>query len=273
MDIKELKKHWNRFGKADPLWAVLTHPNKKDNRWQRDEFFRTGEEEVAMIMDYLGSLGLNLRPSRALDFGCGVGRLTQALASYFAEVCGVDIAPSMIRLAKKYNRQAHNCKYYLNDRADLKLFDDASFDFIYTSVTLQHMEPGYIKAYLKEFLRLLVPEGILVFNLPSERILPPGAQRGRTEASIGQPEKPRVDEHKVANIKRFMKSLAPRPVLDFYLRVRYPDPPRMEMHAIKREELERFLELNGARILAVVERQIAGPEWIGYRYCVTKAFS
>jgi ubiquinone/menaquinone biosynthesis C-methylase UbiE len=273
MDIKELKKYWNRLGKADPLWAILAQPDKKGNRWQRDEFFLTGEREVATVMDYVGSLGINLRRSRALDFGCGVGRLTQALANYSTEVCGVDIAPSMIRLAERYNRHARNCKYYLNDRADLKFFDDASFDFIYTSLTLQHIEPAYTKAYLKEFLRLLVPEGILVFNLPSERISPPGAPGGAREASNGQPEKPKADEHKFANIKRFIKSLTPGPILDFYLRLQYPDPPIMEMHAIKREELERFLVLNGARILGVVESQAAGPGWISYRYCATKLIS
>ena len=81
MNIKELKKHWNRFGETDPLWAILTQPDKKGNRWKLDEFFRTGEGEVATIMDYVRSLGINLRRSRALDFGCGVGRLTQALAN------------------------------------------------------------------------------------------------------------------------------------------------------------------------------------------------
>jgi hypothetical protein len=67
--------------------------------------------------------------------------------------------------------------------------------------------------------------------------------------------------------------LREHPILDFYLRLRYPDPPIMEMHAIKREELERFLELSGARILGVVESQAAGPDWISYRYCVTKMIS
>src|SRR5262249_45364852 len=224
-------------------------------------------------LDYVRSLAINLRRSRALDFGCGIGRLTQPLANYFTEVCGVDIAPSMIRLAQRYNRHAHNCKYYLNDRADLKLFDDASFNFIYSSLTVQHIDPAYTNAYLKEFLRLLVPEGILVFNLPSERMSPPEAQREGTEASNGQHEKPKADEDKslLAKIKGFVKSLAPGPVLDIYLGLRYPDPPRMEMHAIKREELEGFLELNRARILGVVQRQVAGPDWISYRYCVTKS--
>jgi SAM-dependent methyltransferase len=265
MNIQGLKQHWNRLGKVDPLWAILTNAEKRGNRWQRYEFFRTGEEEVAMIMRYVRSLGIDLRRSRALDFGCGVGRLTQALGSYFAEVCGVDIAPSMIRLAEKYNRHAGNCKYYLNDRADLKLFDDATFDFIYTSITLQHMEPAYAKAYLKEFLRVLVPGGISVFDLPSEEISPPGGHsEGITNA---EHEATKTADHKrlLAETKRILKSLAPAPLLDFYLGRKYPI---MEMHAIKREELEGFLETHGARILAVAERQNT-PNWITYRYCIT----
>jgi 2-polyprenyl-3-methyl-5-hydroxy-6-metoxy-1,4-benzoquinol methylase len=112
MNIKQLKKHWNRFGKADPLWAVLTWPDKRGNRWQLDEFFQTGEQEVDSVLNHVRSLGINLRGSRALDFGCGVGRLTQALAKHFKEVCAVDIAPSMIQLAKKYNRHGRKCRFY-----------------------------------------------------------------------------------------------------------------------------------------------------------------
>ena len=37
----------------------------------------------------------------ALDFGCGVWRLTQPLADHFKEVCGIDISPNFIELANK----------------------------------------------------------------------------------------------------------------------------------------------------------------------------
>jgi ubiquinone/menaquinone biosynthesis C-methylase UbiE len=262
MNIKQLKKHWNRFGETDPLWAIITWPDKAGNRWQLGDFFRTGEEQVTGIIDYVRFLGINLRRSRALDFGCGAGRLTQALSNYFNEVCGVDIAPSMIRLAESYNRHPRNCKYYLNTRADLRLFSDASFDFIYTSLTLQHMEPAYAKTYLKEFLRLLTAQGVLVFDMPSERISSPEAQGGATKAN--------EDKNLLAKIKQFIKSFTPRPVLDFYYSLRYPEVfPRMEMHGIRRGELERFLELNGSRILDVLQTS-AGPDWISYRYCVAK---
>jgi SAM-dependent methyltransferase len=48
------------------------------------------------------------------------------------------------------------------------LFHDDFFDFIYTNIVLQHMRPEYSKAYLKEFLRVLSPGGLLVFQLPTE---------------------------------------------------------------------------------------------------------
>ncbi|OGE80249.1 MAG: hypothetical protein A2660_00045 [Candidatus Doudnabacteria bacterium RIFCSPHIGHO2_01_FULL_45_18] len=145
MDIKNLQKSWNNFGKKDPLWAVLAWPSKKNNKWEADEFFETGIREVDGVMKYIGSSGINISRRKALDFGCGVGRTTQALVNYFDETFGVDIATSMIERAKKYNQYGDRCKYYVNENDDLSLFNDDSFDFIYSNIVLQHMELRYSK--------------------------------------------------------------------------------------------------------------------------------
>jgi len=171
MDIKELQKNWDEFGKTDPLWSIITSPDKKGNKWDVDEFFATGEREIDAVMEYIKFLGIAVSHRKALDFGCGIGRLTQALARYFDEVYGVDIAPSMVELAKKYNRYGDKCRYYLNETDDLKLFSDNSVHLIYTNITLQHMEPRYSKNYIKEFLRILAPQGVLIFQLISKPIL------------------------------------------------------------------------------------------------------
>ncbi len=42
------------------------------------------------LWEHLYSLGVTIPHGKALDFGCGVGRVTQALAQYFDEVYGVD---------------------------------------------------------------------------------------------------------------------------------------------------------------------------------------
>jgi ubiquinone/menaquinone biosynthesis C-methylase UbiE len=157
MNLKELQKHWHKFGKQDPLWAIITSPDKKGGKWKPDEFFDSGKTHVNGVMAYLNAKGIRIQRKRALDFGCGAGRVTQALADHFDEVCGVDIAPSMVKLARKYNRHGDRCRHYVNDADDLKLFSSNSFDFVHTIIVLQHMLPAYATAYIKEFVRVLAP--------------------------------------------------------------------------------------------------------------------
>lgn len=121
MELQELQRHWDGFGLTDPLWAILTDPSKRGGNWDVHEFFALGEQEISGVMDMIGALGIEVHPDRALDFGCGVGRLTQALAPRFKSVCGVDIAPSMIEHARRFNR-FEQCSYLVNVRADLHAF-------------------------------------------------------------------------------------------------------------------------------------------------------
>jgi 2-polyprenyl-3-methyl-5-hydroxy-6-metoxy-1,4-benzoquinol methylase len=109
---------------------------------------------------------LDLRGS-ALDFGCGVGRLTQALADHFDEVWGVDIASSMIEGARRLDRSGGRCRYLVNGRP--RVVRDASFGFILSLIVLQHLEPEYIRSYLREFIRLLAPDDAAGQNWSSLR--------------------------------------------------------------------------------------------------------
>ena len=185
MELSELRKNWDAFGKADPLWAILSWPEKQYGGWDPAEFFASGQVEIDKTMRYIDSLGVSLRRGRALDFGCGVGRLTQALCGYFDECYGVDIAASMIEHARRFNRHGGQCRYVLNEAADLSVFLDNHFDFIYSFIVLQHMEPRYIRRYLEDFLRILAPGGLAYFQIPGERLelafdeLPPSACRAR----------------------------------------------------------------------------------------------
>src|SRR5262249_48837046 len=154
--------------------------------------------------------------SRALDFGCGVGRLTQALARHFETVVGVDIAPSMLRGARKYNKFGDRCQYVLNERDDLRLFESNSFDFIYSNRVLQHMRPEYGKSYLREFIRVLSPEGLLVFYMPSEvlRQNPPRMPQPHLRSTT-----------LLSRVKQWIKALTPRPILRLYVKLRYESQP------------------------------------------------
>lgn len=164
--IPDNKSTWEQMGELDPLWAILSDPSKKFGKWDVDEFFRTGVEEISGLMQRCGALGLPQHKERALDFGCGVGRLTQPLADHFARVTGLDISEAMIRRARELNRHGAQCEFIVHGTSTLP-FDDESFDLIYTRIVLQHIPSALISAYVREFVRSLRPGGLIVMQIPS----------------------------------------------------------------------------------------------------------
>ena len=172
MDFELLKRNWEAFGREDPLWAVLTEPSRKGGRWDPDEFLATGEREVAEVFAELDAFGVATMDGRALDFGCGAGRLTQALAGRFDRCDGVDIAASMIAAAEHLNRHGERVSYHVNPSADLALFGGETFDFALSYIVLQHMEPRYAKRYIAEFVRVLKIGAVAVFSLPTGLLTP-----------------------------------------------------------------------------------------------------
>src|SRR6478752_3723124 len=113
-ELESLGRTWDSLGHSNPMWAILTTPESQ--HWDPEEFFRTGEREVAAEFAYLESLDVELVRGRALDFGCGLGRLTQPLADRFDEAVGVDIAASMIEGARTANKRGSRCQFVLNER-------------------------------------------------------------------------------------------------------------------------------------------------------------
>ena len=166
VELAELQRVWNRLGQTDPLWAVLTDARYKDGHWDPDELFAVGVSAVDRILLTAQERRLTFGRQAALDFGCGVGRLSQALAPHFDSVVGVDIAASMVAEAERLNKWGSKCRFVVNDRSDLSVLAGQSFDFIISLLVLQHIEPQYSRQYIREFLRVLRPSGLLVFQLP-----------------------------------------------------------------------------------------------------------
>lgn len=248
MKLEKLQDNWDTFGRENPMWAVLTSTAE----WEPEAFFSSGVQEVKRLLAEVEDLYPQLLYGRALDFGCGIGRLSQALAQRFARVDGVDIAASMVDGARKHNRAGDRCSFHLNARSDLALFTDETFDFIYTNIVLQHMEPGYARRYIAEFLRVLKPGGLLAFQLPSH-MKPDGTVRGRIRQILP-----------ASLILRY------RSTRDHIRRV--PNAPRMEMYGIPREAVVHLLERGGAKVVRVSldEQDTAHEQWVCYRYFAVK---
>ena len=84
MGLEELQAEWSRLAETDPLWAIAAVPGTKGNRWDVAEFFRVGERRVDGILAHIQELKVDLATHDVLDFGCGVGRATQAFAKHFS---------------------------------------------------------------------------------------------------------------------------------------------------------------------------------------------
>jgi ubiquinone/menaquinone biosynthesis C-methylase UbiE len=163
-NIATLRNNWESLAKRDAFHAILTDETKVGGKWSIAEFMSTGTAEIDMVMRHLAGLGyIPECGGTALDFGCGVGRLTQALGGRFASCVGVDISQAMIEKAESIN-QSSNCRYLTNSNILLP-FPEGTFSFIYSNIVLQHIPTRFAKEYLHEFVRVLWPGGILVFGV------------------------------------------------------------------------------------------------------------
>jgi SAM-dependent methyltransferase len=239
-ELESLTRTWESLGESDPMWAILTTGDKSD-RWDPEEFFRTGEQDIAAEFAYLESLGLAPGGGSALDFGCGLGRLTQPLADRFDEAVGVDIAASMVNGARNANRRGSRCRFVHNERDDLAVFDDAAFDFVLSLLVLQHMPPRLAERYIREFVRILKPGGIAYFQM---------TEYSRNPA------------------KRFLMKHAPVERL-FWL-VRHRSRPPFEMYGRDLDEVIGVLDDAGADLVGVRTRSYGRELWLDHRLAVRK---
>lgn len=243
MKFSNLRKNWENFGDRDPFWAILTDDTKKGNKWDLDEFFETGKNQIVTVINTQRKLGIAVNTNNALDFGCGAGRLTQALCEYYDTVTGVDIASSMIQIAQKYNKYGPRCKYIVNQKTNLSMFENNMFDAIYTFIVLQHMETKYSIQYIKEFLRVLKPGGLLVFQIPSERT---GNKMKVLKSKIYQKYK------HIMNITNITNT------------------PLMEMHCIDKMNVIKIIEQCNGTIIHLEQNEDSGPQYVSYTYWIQK---
>ena len=105
-----------------------------------------------------------------LEVGCGAGRMTRVFAREFAHVDALDISPEMQRQAKEYLREFQNIRWVLADGATLCGVTDASADFTFSYLVLQHLPSQALATeLLREILRTLKPGGLFLLQYNGAR--------------------------------------------------------------------------------------------------------
>jgi ubiquinone/menaquinone biosynthesis C-methylase UbiE len=127
-------------------------------RFDEDEYL----DHVPWIRPALAQLG-NVAGKRVLDLGCGHGMAGVVLAQRGARVTALDLSLGYLREARQ-RAEANGVRAHFVQAAGERLpFADKSFDGIWGSAILHHLEPRRAAAELD---RVLSPAGVAVFCEP-----------------------------------------------------------------------------------------------------------
>ena len=160
------RRDWEELAEVDPLWTVLSDPTRKGGRWQLDEFLATGEQEVSETLERARQLGFPRASERALDVGCGAGRITRALAGRFDACLGIDVSEAMVRYATRVNTDRLNCSFRRLGADDLAELEGDSFDLVWCVLVLQHLPSASAELAVTSLISLVRPGGVAIFQLP-----------------------------------------------------------------------------------------------------------
>lgn len=171
--LKNLEETFSDWGRREPYYSVLTDErflshNISDRTL--DDFYSLGELDIFFALEILKHNRVAINPAKALDFGCGVGRLTLALVKIFHFVIGCDISEPHLEVARSNANQfgINNVHFIKNNENLLNLFQPESFNFIYSRLALQHIPQALSKAYIRQFTALLKVGGYSIFQLPTK---------------------------------------------------------------------------------------------------------
>jgi SAM-dependent methyltransferase len=161
IDVAErMRREWNERAKEDAHFYVAFGRREQAD----DEFFETAREVVLGLEMELRRLpaNANRRAWRALEIGCGPGRLMRPMSRHFGEIHGVDVSDEMIARARENLRGIPHAHPHATSGCDLSQFADDSFDFVYSYAVFQHIPSrDVVMQYLREARRVLKPGGLL----------------------------------------------------------------------------------------------------------------
>jgi 2-polyprenyl-3-methyl-5-hydroxy-6-metoxy-1,4-benzoquinol methylase len=219
--FKRIQGQWTRLGENDPHWSVITEDRFRSSTIKENirEFNESGRGTANLLKVFANRSGVDISRGACLELGCGVGRITRFLAEQFDTVTAIDISKGNLRACKAYLSESS-----IENVETLLLAEPGQireieeFDVFVSFIVLQHNPPPVQRFLLQQILSKIRRGGVCLFQTPT-------------------------------HIRGY------RFAIDDYLGS--PDQT-MEMHCLPMSEVLSILQMNGFRILEVLQDSWAG---------------
>ena len=158
---EKIKSFWEQAAEQDPYWFVSSYGRYGADR-NLDEFWASGRTIWSEIKR---ATGYQAKSSDTVaEIGCGVGRLTRAIAPEVGRVIALDVSEKMLAIARQANLP--NVDFRTAQGFSLAGIPDQSADLSLAYCVFQHLPTrGALRLYLDEMKRVTKPAGLIAFTL------------------------------------------------------------------------------------------------------------
>lgn len=164
--MDSMARQWDELARLNARYSIISTPDFESGESSSLEaFWASGREDLDRILSML-SLGITSRLT-AVEIGCGIGRMTHALA---ARVVALDVSPEMITRARALGAELTNVEFMVGSGSDLAGVAEASADLVLAWFVLQHIpRPRVVLSYVNEAGRVLRPSGTAFLHMRTSR--------------------------------------------------------------------------------------------------------
>ena len=153
----DMARDWDARARRNARWFIYWDAWKTE-----EEFDAAGEADVRDVV----LRGLVVESgARALEIGCGIGRLVKPMSRRMAEAHGVDISAEMVQQGTERLKTLPNVHLRACD-GTLSAYPAGYFDLCYSLAVFRHLpEKRFLFTYLAEAARVLKADGISKFEV------------------------------------------------------------------------------------------------------------
>jgi ubiquinone/menaquinone biosynthesis C-methylase UbiE len=152
-DGKPLRYSWLPGTEDEARLQIINHRDE-------ERFEESGREELKRLLPFVAD------GATVLDLGCGIGRIARPLAPHCGKIWAVDASSQMLDIARQRMAGLANVRYALCADTVVPDVPDASVDFLYSIIVLQHLEKEDAFLLVEDAVRMLRPGGKAFLTWP-----------------------------------------------------------------------------------------------------------